>query len=377
MELNKRYFLGLLSVVLFFLLCVSASAIVGISPGLYEIDFKPGLKQDFRYTILGDTNMQFRIFAEGELAQYTTISPKSLDRPGDIVVTLNLPDNLNLPGENILFISAKQQGSGKGGISLLGNVKGIIKVRVPYPDEYATASLSSTNANAGKPIKLKATINNLGKQDILAKTSIKIYDSLNRSVTTLPTGDKEVPSLGSVVVETQLNTEGYLPGYYRAELIVEYGDKIARAETVFRLGEFFVNITGHSNDFTRDVLNKLDLEIESFWSDSIEDVYANITIINHTNINFITNPVNLEGFQKSSVTGYFDTTGILEEDFKAKAVLHYNDRTTERILSLRFKKEKSNNTIYYLAGILVGLILVWMLISLVVRRIKANGKGRK
>ncbi|MEK6892599.1 MAG: hypothetical protein AABX07_00165 [Nanoarchaeota archaeon] len=276
-----------LAVIFAVFLCSNVYASVGISPGIYEINFKPNLKQDFSFEIIGDANMKFKIAAEGDLAEYTTLSVKTLNQPGKVTASLSLPKNIELPGVHVLYISAQQQSNNKQGISLLGTVKGVIKVRVPYPDEYASVSLSANNANAGKPINFKVKINNLGKNEISAKTTIKIYDSSNKSVSSLPLGTRLIESLQSVEFESELNTAGYASGFYRAEVIVEYGNKIARAEAKFRLGEFFINITSYSNDFLRDRLNRIDIGIESFWSDSIEDVYANVSILNYS-INFQT-----------------------------------------------------------------------------------------
>jgi hypothetical protein len=352
-------------------------AAIGISPGIYEINFKPNLKQDFSFEILGDANMRFKIVAEGDLAQYITLSAKTLNQPGKVTATLSLPKNIEMPGVHTLYISAQQQANNKGGISLLGIVKGVIKVRVPYPDEYASVSLSATSANVGNPIDFKIKINNLGKNDISARTTIKIYDSNNKSISSLPLGTRTIESLQSAEFESQLNTKGYLPGFYRAEAVVEYGDKIALAGANFRLGELFVNITSYSNNFLRDQLNRMDIEIESFWSDPIEGVYANISILNHS-INFQTAPSSVEGFKKSIITGYFDTTGISEDEFSAKITLIYKGKITERAVLLWFKKGPN----YLLYGIiaLVVLILILLIILFMIKKIKkkeAYGKKKE
>jgi hypothetical protein len=376
MDLKKRALILVIFISIY--LSYGVYAVIGISPGAYEIDFKPNLKQTFRFTIIGDNDMKFKLSAEGELAKYVTLSPKSLDGPGNVQVLLSLPDNVELPGENIVYISAKQQPSGRGGIYLLGNVKGIIKIRVPYPEEFASASISANNANVGEPVNLKISVKNLGKSDISAKIVVNIIDSQNRSVTSLPLGTREIASLGSTDLETQLNTEGYLPGYYVARAIVSYGNnKEAKTETIFRLGEFFVDITGHSDNFNKNMLNRFNLQIESFWSGPIEKVYANVSIMNYSQINFVTSSLDLGGFESSNLTGYFDTTGILENKFNARVVLHYGNKTNEKILNLKFKEEKKSKLVYYLAGVLVGLIILLIFIWIIARRMKKSGHKKR
>ena len=377
MRLKKRGVGIVVFAFIFIYSLANVQAVIGISPGSYEVDFKPNLKQNFRFNIIGDDSMKFKLFAEGDLAEYVTISPRSLDKPGSVQISLSLPESVELPGENVIYINAKQQpAGGGGGIQLLGNVKGIIKVRVPYPEEFATASITATSANAGKPIDLRVTVNNLGTKDIFTKINVDILDSNNRSVTSIPLGGKEIPSLSSETMKTQLNTEGYLPGYYRARVIVQYGeDRVADAETIFRLGQFFVNITGHSNDFNRDVLNRFDIGVESFWSDPIEKVYANISIINYSQIDFVTSYIDLQGFQASTLSGYFDTTGIEEDRFSARIVVNYGNKTTEKVVALQFKKEK-NKLMYSLIGILAASIVVLILVWMMARRMR-NGKHKK
>jgi len=337
--------------------CSFTSAMIGISPGLYEVDFQPNLKQTFRFEVIGDTNMKFVVVPEGNLADYVKIEPKSLSKPGFISVTLSLPEKIDTPGQNILYINAKQQFYGKGGISLLGNIKGIIRVKVPYPEEYATVSLSIKNTNVGQPSPFKIMVNNLGKNAISAKISLNIYNSNNKSVTSIPLGVKNIESLKSENIESQLDTSDLAPGFYRAEAVVKYGDKFARDNQNLRLGELYINITKHSNDFIRNQINKFDVEIESLWNDPIQNVYAEVSILNYT-INFKTPSANLEGFEKTTLSSHFDTTGILEDEFKAKIKIVYKDKITEKIVNLRFKKE----TNYYL---IIGVIVLSLMILIV------------
>ncbi len=369
---KRRGVVFLVVVVFAVFLCSSVYASIGISPAIYEVNFKPNLKQDFSFEILGDANMKFKIVAEGDLAQYTTLSAKRLNQPGKVTASLSLPNNIELPGVHTLYISAQQQSASNQGISLLGIVKGVIKVTVPYPDEYATVSLTATSANAGNPVNFKVKINNLGKNAISARTTIKIYDSHNRTISSLPLGTRSIESLQSAEFESELNTEGYAAGFYRAEAIVEYANKTASDEARFRLGELFINITSYSNNFLRDQLNRMDIGIESFWSDPIEGVYANVSILNYS-INFQTPPSIVEGFQAAALTGYFDTTGIKENEFSAKITLFYKGKTTEKTVLLWFKK--GPNYLLYGIIVLVALVVLLLLILFITKKIKEKKKG--
>jgi hypothetical protein len=368
----KRGMVVVLAVVILF--CSRAYAVSGISPGTYSLDFVSNQKIELPFEIIGDEGAQYKIVAEGDLASYVSFNKKVLNGPGKVTATLSFPEDIPSPGQHTIFVSAMQQATGKGGISLLAVVKGMINVRVPYPDEYISASITATSANAGKPVNLVVSVSNLGKKDISTRTSVVIYDSSNRSIANIPFGKRDIESLKSTEFESQLNTEGYLPGLYRAEAIVEYSNKKTKAETSFRLGELFVNITGYSNDFLRDRLNKIDIEVESFWGEPIEKIYASVFIVNYS-INFQTTPADIMGFQKTTLTGYFDTTGILEDEFFANMTLHYQGKTSEKIALLWFKKE--NKTPYFTYGIIALAILVIILVIVLIVWKKLRGENER
>jgi hypothetical protein len=304
------------------------------------------------------------------------LNTKRVTVPETVLVKVSLPEDIDVPGPHNLYVGATQQIPGKQGIALVGNVKGIIRIMVPYPDEYAVVNLGVSNANAGKPVSIKLRIDSLGKKNITATTVLYVYDSFNRSIANLPLGTKTIASLKSEDIETQLNTQGYAPGYYRLEAIVEYGGTKgpARDSKPFRLGELFVNITRHSNDFEKEQINRMDIGVESFWNDPIQGVAANVSLLDYP-IFFTTQAITLQPFSEGTLVGYLDTKGINATKFQAKITVFYEGKTTEKTVWLWFKKEK-NNLVYYI-GAAVILIVILITVLLFLRKGRKNARSKK
>ena len=88
-----------------------------------------------------------------------------------------------------------------------------------------------------------------------------------------------------------------------------------------------------TNSVEKNKINRFDIGVESFWNEQVDDLFVEGFILGY-GIEFLTPSVSLQTFGKSSLTTYFDTTPIKENEFQAKIVLHYEGRTTERIINL-------------------------------------------
>lgn len=351
----------------------SAYAAIGVSPSDYEINFQPNLKQVFMFNFWTDEDSKLEIYSEGYLSRYVTLSTTSLKGGGAVYALLELPNNIEIPGRHRLLIGAKQLSMGLSsrgtGLGIVGNIRGVIFVNVPYPGQYVEASLSITNANAGEPVYFDVKINNLGKEPTTTRTKIDIYGPNADKIQTLNLGSNFLQPTESVSIPARLDTKNYLPGDYKAILTVEYSNKSAVVEGGFRLGELRVVVINTSNDFTRDKINRFEIHVESLWNNRIENLFANVSIMGYEHINFITPSIGLNPWQKSVLTGFFDTTGIKEDEFKAKIILQYSNKTTEKIVDLRFKKDSGMAILLSgIAAIILLIILIAIVIDLFRRR---------
>ena len=364
MEINRGVFVLLLFVLSF----SGVYAMAGVSPPRYDVDFKPGLKQDFDFNFIFNKDSNAEVYVSGEFAEYVKLDKKKIVGSEIVRASLELPENIDIPGRHSIIVGARQVPSEGGGMMLAADIRAMIRVMVPYPGKYADLSFSATNANVGEDIEFLVTVYSRGDLDIYATPLIEISNS-DEKFETLNLGTKLVKSTKNEEFSKSLNTINYLAGDYNATVIVDYGgEKPATASKVFRLGELFIGILNTSNYFERDKINKFKINVESFWNDPIKDVFAKVKIENY-DIEFLTPSIDIAPWQKTDLIGYFDTSNIKEDNFKANVTLFYEEKITSKIVDLEFESEV-DYTLYVVVGglVLIMVILAFVLIWLLRRR---------
>ncbi len=362
---------------IFFLLVLFSSfvsAAVGISPGMYNVDFTPNMKQAFSFEFLGDQDMELEIYASGELAPYVELSRTRIRGRGGVVATLELPSELGTPGAHTVYIGARQiTNQEENGFGIVGNVKGTINVVVPFPGEYATIGVVATNANAGDPVNITVNTRNFGDQAVHARSIVQIMRD-EKVIKEFDLGEFDLASPEEKIFKRYLDTKHYLAGTYQAIARLYYGsDLSAEGSSAFRLGELYVDIVNYTKLFERDKINRFEIQVESRWNDPIEGVYADVALQGYP-MSFLTPAAHLNGFGTTTLTGFFDTTGIQNETFNALIKVHYADRTSEEMATLSFHKSKD----YTLIGLIIaGVILIALIVyvSYVLR--KAQKRKRR
>src|SRR5438270_13595426 len=110
----------ILSMLCFFLSLSLVRAMIGVSPAIYDVDFKPGLKQVFHFEFFSDDGYPVEVSKGGDLAQYVELSNNYLsDGSGGINVLLNLPDKIDIPGQHVISIGGKQKRENVQGFALI------------------------------------------------------------------------------------------------------------------------------------------------------------------------------------------------------------------------------------------------------------------
>lgn len=350
----------------YFLICLilllpSVCASIGVSPAYYDVDFRPNLKQTFYLNFFSDKGWPLKVYAEGDLTEYAELSTNRLESgSGRVDIILRLPEEIEKPGINYLYIVGEQEDPKLGGFQIIGRIRAPIRVRVPYPGKYAEIDFSTQNAKAGENVPYKLKITSLGKEFIVTNSYIEIYDGFGKKLDTLYLGINALNPTETAEFEGELNTSAYKPGAYKAVAIVEYEQKEAKKEALFKLGELYVAVTDYTREFQKGKINRMEIDVESFWNDPIENLHAEVEILNYS-INFLTPSVTLDGFQKTRLTGFFDSAPIQEDSFKAKITLRYGGKTSEKIVELRFKKEIDYKLYLTIAAISVLLIIIIIL----------------
>ena len=353
-----------------------SGASVGVSPGIYAIDFEPGLRQDFWFNFhADDPELIIDLSIEGDLAEYVQLDKDKIVGVGDVFATLNLPNNIEIPGTHMIYIAAKQRPANKEGFALAVEMRGTIKVHVPYPGKYAEIEFEAENANAGEAVNFYLRIDSKGIEPITTVSTIVIFDSENKSVEILELGLDSILSGDFVEKEFQLDTIGYGAGNYRAVARVKHGGGEQTKEQNFRLGELKVDIIDYQKEVERDKINAFVVEIESFWNSQLENVYVTGKVAKYP-INFQTPSVSISPFGKTTAIGHFDTTLIEEDEFLMKLTVHYQDKTNEKDVVVKFKKEINYLLIGLIAAItLLTVFLLWTVLK--IRRLKKDGRKRR
>ncbi|OGJ20831.1 hypothetical protein A3K73_01165 [Candidatus Pacearchaeota archaeon RBG_13_36_9] len=348
-----------------------ASAMVGVSPGIYEVDFEPGLKESYLFSYMFDDGVKASVYAEGDLAKYVKLSTDSLVGGGQVIATVELPDYIEEPGNHKIFIGAMQKADEGEGIGMAGNVRGVILVKVPYPGKYASLSeFYVDNANQGEPVNLTLVVNNLGKEGITVNAFVEIFDDSDSSIEIVNIGNAYLDSKEEKTFRKQLQTTNYKAGDYRAKAIVKYDAGELTKEQIFRLGTLYVGISNYTEEFQRDKLNQMDIEVESFWNNPIRDVYGEVQIIGH-DIKFLTPSITLNPWKKQQISGFFDASEIKEKNFQANITINYEGEKTSKIVELKFKKE-TDYVLYALVGggVFLGILIISLIIAMVILLIR-------
>jgi uncharacterized repeat protein (TIGR01451 family) len=363
---------GLL-VIMFLLLCGNALAAIGITPAYIETDLRPDTRQDFKFNILFDYGHDADIFVDGDLANYSTLDKNHTTGTEAIVVSIEYPASANVtPGPHRLDITASQpqDEDSPGGFGISGSIAGYVRVRIPYPGYYGEATITSDveTANVGEPIQFAISFKNFGTEDASVLTNLEISNEQG-VVETINLGNKFVPSTRTVRFKPKLSTKKYKQGVYNATAVFYFATETLRVSKQFKLGDLALIIGDYTKAFNKNKLNKFNVEVESFWNDPIDNVFANITLPNY-NISFLTPSVRVEPWQKSTLTGFFDTSTITNESFNGIITVYFKTNSTSKTVTLGFKKEV-NVMLYIIIG--VGVLFLILLVLVIILFIKYRG----
>ena len=362
-------------IIFVFLLCLFFCQSVyaaGVTPSSYAFDFEPGLEKDVSFNFIFGKDAELEVYADGDLAEYVEIDKDSLLGGGVVSVHLKLPSEIEIPGVHRILVGAKQIPNEEGGMGIVANVQGVIKIRVPYPGKYAEIGFTAGNVNAGEPVELKLSVSNLGKEEIFIEPVIKVFDS-EKKIEEWALESQWLSPTKSVAFSRVMDTQNYNPGDYNATAVVEYGGKRAAvANLTFRLGELYVAVSNTSNYFERGKINRFEIEAESFWNDPIENLFAEV-LIEEYDISFLTPSTNLNPWDKTTLVGFFNTEDIEKEEFQAEIILNYEGTTTSKTVTL-FLKEEFDYVMYVMIG---GLVLVIIILVIIIVLLRKNGKKKK
>lgn len=308
---------------IFILFSKAVSASLGVSPAIIDINFVPGEEYEFRFTIISDDpEKNIVVYAEGDLAKYVTLSKTELTGPGNVLVTLKLPQEIKEPGIYGIAIGAREKPAEDAFISAVIDIRGVIRIHVPYPGKYPEVRFKMEDGNLNDLIPVEVYVINKGKEDLNLNVNVGFFDDLGTMIYNIPFRNVILTPTNEKYFQKYLNTTGFKPGTYVAEAVIEYGETVKKNST-FRIGSLFVNITNFTTQLPKRSIQKFFIDIESMWNGDLQDVYADVNISNSTkSIEFRTPSIGLERWKKKTLTGFLDTNE-LDGEYETKVILYY------------------------------------------------------
>ena len=320
-----------------------------LTPGHRKIYFEPGLKTTVSFTVDnydGSTKV-FELVPSTKSSDVLEIIDQIVHIEEQNVIIekgkkhsfsadIILPDNLSY-GRHEIFINIfgnEPGGGGMIGVRTLLAFKVIVISRYPgiYVDGYL---LGITAVNIGEVARLRTSVSNLGSEDIKSiRTKVDIYNG-SKYIESVYSSETSLPSKTSNELVALLSTEDYPIGEYNAKAIIEYDGMVKNASRsrILRIGELFIDLVNiSSRKFGNNKINKFDIIVESKWNRPA-DVYADVIvndILGEEKAKFRTQSTTINGWEAGRVPAYFDVHNIENGKYKLKAVLNYEEKTTEK-----------------------------------------------
>jgi len=369
--------------ILISLLCVNA---IGIGPARVIIDFEPNLEMDLEYYILNNIDLPINVdmYTKGDLNEYITFDESSFKlNPGKskiIIAHLSLPEKLDQPGTNQGRIGALASPIGGEGamVAAKAGVESQLYIEVPYEGKYLSAKIDVNDVKVGETAEFIVTVSNQGKEDITDVNSIiEVYDKEDIKITEISTNQQGLKAGETKELKAEWNTQNAQPGSYKAKALINYDGDEKQIETGFNIGDILIEIIKlETNDFNPGEIAKFTLEIQSNWNEKINNVYAVLEIYDGENLlgTAESKETDIQAWSKESLDIFWDSTGITPGDYKVKATLYYEGKTSEKDFDIEIKK-KSYTWIVMLS--IAIIILIAYLLWFIWKKRKKKSKKKK
>ena len=360
-----------------------------------EFFFQPNMEKSYSYNIKTNAGFtqDYELYVRMQtdrinLTRYVTLDKYYVeDVPSNTLVpftaTLKLPDKIDIPGYHEIRIGAREtQAKGGGNFGIKTASEAILIIIVLYPYEYIEWSFSGQNTNVNDTAVFTISIQNLGEPKINeAKAKIRIYDSGENIEKTIFTDTKNILPSETETLTALLSTRDMKPGLYKAKAILNFNDNTSEKETEFLIGTLDVELVDYTKQFYENSTEKMEITVKSGWNSLIKSIYADIDVLDNENKkiegkSFKTISELLNPWETKTLAGYFNTFGLVKDNYTIAISLNYGDISKTEIGKIEIikapepEKEKPSfiemisNTTTLLIVIAVLLIanITWMLI---------------
>lgn len=339
----------LLALSIFILSSIDVNAL-GVAPSRKIVEYSPG-EQSYTIRIVNNENKDMRVmvYFQGELAEYASIAQNiitvnSNEPEKSVTYNVNIPAGLT-PGTKKLDVMMLELGANidtekidldKTMIFSTVLIVHQLRVNVPYPGVFAEGVLYISEADVNETMTFTVNVLNKGTSQIKdVNGELVIYGPTNEEVRRIKSSSIASIESGQaekIVVNmlTDIN-----PGLYTAEFIVNYNDKQFVLRENFRIGSQLIDIEGiRVENFKLGTIAKFDVDLLNKWNQPISSVYADMKVLNSQSIEiaaFKTAPADLKQLSHGTITGYWDTREVDIGSYDIKVVLHYEEKTIEKI----------------------------------------------
>ncbi len=343
-------------------------------PPSYTVGFRPNHEEILYFSVTGYENATAARISCPEWLSYNNDAAWGEDGRIHFSVTLRFPSEIKTPGEHRCgFIVQEYQDPNIpptwSGIRAIAQVGGTIIVDVPYPKKYATLDLEIPSQKKGEPIFASVNIKNYGIEEIYnVKAKIEIFDIKNSSINTVETtAVDKITTHQTVKLWKKIDTTLYEAAKYRAVATFDYGgDEIAKDEELFFIGTPHVEVLKSSENATANKLNDFQIEVESWWGDVLQNVYAFVNISNETfSREFKTVNTDLNPWTTGLLEGYFDATGFNKGEHRVEIMVrYYGDKETIAQGTIMIYEEKEEKEFPMLLVIIISGVALLLIINI-------------
>ncbi|MEM0465410.1 MAG: hypothetical protein QXW97_01765 [Candidatus Pacearchaeota archaeon] len=375
--MKKEYIFFIIFLSILFLDLKFSCASLGLSPASKVFYFTPNSSYFVDYVVLyAEPDQKLILSAEGDLKEYVRFDKKNLTGPEAFRVYIDLPNDINKYGENLLRIIVSEYKDPASGISTVLSVGARIYIYVAYPGKYLEIkNFSVTDANENESFSFILSFKNLGSEALEPSAYFEVYSD-EKLLDRYNVGRKLVEPNTEDTFEKTVDINKYKAGNYQtfAYLIVNDGNNtVLKANTTLRIGSLFVEIKNWTREVVKGKINPFFIEIESKWNNDIKNIYAevNVSYENGTKADYFkTSPIELKRWENGVLNGFLNAENLEEGNYNIYITLFYENSNSSKSGNVKIiipetpKKEFKIPVLYIVIGLitLIGVIIIIFII---------------
>jgi len=348
-RMNKKILLLLVIV-----LMSSSVLALGITPGRSTFDYVSGGEQTVEFSVINSDkqDMNLVVIVDGELKDSVSVSEDSFsigasEGGRSLTYSLKMPAGLK-PGLHAAEISVvslpDKSPTGEAFIGAVVGVKTQLHVLVPFPGKFAEAKLNIMEPVDGK-IKFVIPVMNRGVENLeKVSATISVYRSLNNKIVSLETREVSILSKQRKELVVDWDVIDVESGKYSVVAVVNYDGRILNFERRLDVGLSALNLIGIGvKDFTLGDIAKFEMVVESDWSETIDNAYAQMFIYDESGLEVAdlkSSTKDVPPKTKTLMELFWDTAGIQKGIYDTSLFLRHGESAEQSDFKMDVKDDE-------------------------------------